>query len=168
MCTGSFNPFALINLFSAGVVCVTLTILKGYKTRAVAEDGWEIFDAPVLLPSVTSTEDDAFLRQLDFLVNHKFVFATCRLGTSSTLYIRVYLIPFDLSNVQGRLRTRDELVMTPARKYLRVLLPRIVQDMVLWDARDLPPSPVKYLLPQNLVLFFVLTGIAHVNLFTLG
>lgn len=57
------------------------------------------------------------------------------------MYLRVYLVPFDLANVQGRLRTRDEAtILVPARKCLKSLLQQLVTDVALWEGNDEPSS----------------------------
>jgi hypothetical protein len=155
------NPFALMNLLPAGIVLVTLSILEDRKFILTAEDGWEEFDTPCFLSRVICPEDDALIRELDFLVNQKFIVATCRLRPvkeKSMLFIRIYMIPFDLANVQGRLRVRDEAIMVPARKYLKVLLPRIIQDHSHWDARGSSSTgSTKLFFPQTIVNCFYRT-----------
>ena len=97
-----------------------------------------------MLQQLVSPEDDSLLRELDFLIDHLFISCTCRLGRQrNILHVRVYLTPHDLTNVQGRLRVRDEAtVLAPARRYLKVLLHRIVQDDTLWEGDDVPLSHV--------------------------
>jgi hypothetical protein len=107
-----------------------------------------------MLHQLVSPEDDSLLRELDFLINHLFISCTCRLGRlGNVLHVRVYLIPHDLANVQGRLRVRDEAtVLAPARRYLKVLLQRIVQDDTLWEGDDAFSScPPKPFIPQDIV-----------------
>jgi hypothetical protein len=131
------NPYALANLLPAGTIQVSIAPheLCGH---AHAEDGWHFFESHNLLPHLTTAEDDSFVRQLDFLVSHRFVSATCRLTLSrETLIVRIYVIPFDLANVQGKLRVRDEVrVIAPARRYMKELLPRILQDGRLWEGAE--------------------------------
>ena len=83
------------------------------------------------------------LRQLDFLAKHSFIAATCRLdAVATTLFVRIYLIPWDLPGVHGKLRVRDEVsVVAPARRHLRSLLTEIVQDDDAWDALSSPHGP---------------------------
>ncbi|GBE90165.1 hypothetical protein SCP_1900140 [Sparassis crispa] len=56
---------------------------------------------------------------------------------SPTLYIRIYLIPYDLENVKGKLRMRDEAVLVQARRYMRSLLSELVIDDHNWDAEPM-------------------------------
>jgi hypothetical protein len=150
---GVQDPFALINLLPAGVICLTLSPLEDRQDTAAGEDGWDLLHTPSLIPCVTCDQDDILLRQLEFLTIHEFILATCRVGPKSTFYIRIYLIPFDLPNVQGRLRTRDEEIMSPARKFLKVVLPRADQNVARWEAGDPSSGSVKCLIPQNIVTF---------------
>jgi hypothetical protein len=97
-----------------------------------------------MLRQLVSLEDDSLLRELDFLIKHLFIYCTCRLSRlKNVLFIRVYIIPHDLSNVQGSLRVRDEAtILAPARRYLKVLLQRIVQDDTLWEGDGVSLSHV--------------------------
>jgi hypothetical protein len=62
------------------------------------------------------------------------------------LILRVYLIPYDLANVQGKLRVRKDNILNPAKRYLRNLLPIISQDFGKW--RDgLSTESEKQLIP---------------------
>ena len=136
------SPFALSNLIPVGVLninVVTSSALEGDAGAIAAmlcghshaDDGWHAFNGSALLSHLASMADDSFCRDLDFLIKHQFVAATCRFDDSNynndnqTLIIRIYLIPYDLPNVQGRLRTRKEPVLAPARRYLSALLSRI-------------------------------------------
>ncbi|PPQ63287.1 hypothetical protein CVT24_006812 [Panaeolus cyanescens] len=51
--------------------------------------------------------------------------------------VRIYIIPYDLSNVQGRLRTRKEAIVSPARKYLQRLLTKISQNIESWNGNGI-------------------------------
>ncbi|KAI0929045.1 hypothetical protein AcW2_004861 [Taiwanofungus camphoratus] len=56
------------------------------------------------------------------------------------LYLRIYLIPWDLPHAHGRLRMRDTSIINLARKYLNILLPKIVQDDRNWEGEPSVPS----------------------------
>ncbi|KAI0306693.1 P-loop containing nucleoside triphosphate hydrolase protein [Multifurca ochricompacta] len=64
---------------------------------------------------------ETLYRHLDFLIEHKFFAVQCKIGDSgAALILRVYIIPYDLPGVQGKLRVRDEAsVLKPARVCLR-------------------------------------------------
>jgi hypothetical protein len=148
----SGNPYALDNLLPAGTIQISVAPHE-FCGHAHAEDGWHFFESHNLLPHLTSAGDDSFVRQLDFLVSHRFVSATCRLTDSrETLIVRIYITPFDLPNVQGKLRVRDEVrVVAPARRYMKVLLPRIMQDTGLWEGVKETGMGSRRFLPHDIV-----------------
>ena len=128
--TNNSPALALRNLFPIGVLKINVvvedqTIFTALCGHSHAEDNWHAFNGSALLSHLTNLEDDGFCRELDFLIKHDFIFATCRLNRKQTLIVRVYLIPYDLPNVQGRLRLRREAILSVARRYLSTLLPRI-------------------------------------------
>lgn len=139
--SSSHNPFALANLLPAGTLHLSLSPNDYVCDHSHLEDGWHALRTDLVLQNLTSTDDDPLLREVAFLVKHAFIYCTCRLGQNgNTLTIRVYLIPYDLSNVQGRLRVRDEsTVLAPARRYLKVLLQRLAQDSSLWEGAEVNP-----------------------------
>jgi hypothetical protein len=138
------GPFPLQNLLPAGTLSLPIsqTELVNVCDHSHSSDGWHTFLGEALLPHLTDRENETLCRHLDFLVEHKFLWLQCRIGDSGTsLILRVYIIPFDLPGVQGRLRVRDEAsVSKPARLCLRNVMPRIIQDKSLWSAHDLDPS----------------------------
>jgi hypothetical protein len=150
----SLNPYALANLLPAGTIHLPVSLDGHYCDHYHAEDGWHAFRGQPILQRLVTLEDDSFLRALDFLIKHSFISCTCHLGRlGNVLDIRIYLIPHDLKHVQGRLRVRDEAtVLAPARRYLKVLIQRIVQDDTLWEGDDMaPPCSPKLFLSQNIV-----------------
>src|ERR1700722_6476972 len=140
------SPLTLSNFLPAG----TIRIESPFRNRcdhAHAEDGRHSF-------TPKANEEEA----LAFLIEHKFVSATCRLtGETPNLLIRVYLIPFDLQNYGGKLRNRDEAkVLAPARKYLTALLPKISQDPAAWNGDlDSVSRASKTLLSLTIVRAFI-------------
>jgi hypothetical protein len=138
------GPFPVRNLLPAGTLSLPIsqTELVNVCDHSHSADGWHMFLGEALLPHLTDREIETLCRHLDFLVKHQFLFVQCRIGESGTsLILRVYIIPFDLPNVQGRLRVRDEAsVSKPARHCMRNVMPRIIQDKSLWNAHDLDPS----------------------------
>ncbi|KAG6873801.1 hypothetical protein C0995_011026 [Termitomyces sp. Mi166 len=63
--------------------------------------------------------------------------------------MRVYIIPHDLANVQGQLRIRKKEILGPARRSLRKLLPRLIQDQTSWLEGTVPPDFSPRLIPNN-------------------
>ncbi|KAI0053959.1 hypothetical protein FA95DRAFT_1551738 [Auriscalpium vulgare] len=134
----SDHPFALPHLLPAGTITLSLSWDESCCDHAHVEDGWHHFCGDKISPRLIerSQADTDLCQHLDFLILHKFLSVTCtRVPASNLAVCRIYIIPYDLSNVQGRLRHRDELlVVKPAQKFLREILPRIVQDGELWLA----------------------------------
>ncbi|KAG0701768.1 P-loop containing nucleoside triphosphate hydrolase protein [Suillus ampliporus] len=143
------NPFALDNLLSAGTITVDVQDNHLNCTHRHASDAWHAVPSRQL--SVYA-EDDV-LCKISFLTEHQFLRATCCLGTSRrALYIRIYLVPTDLPNVQASLRHRSEAVLKEGHRHLQSLLPTIVQDQRFWNADELPSisQPRKYFLPRDI------------------
>jgi hypothetical protein len=136
------DPLSFAHLLPAGMIVIP-TPAQRDCLHLHAEDGWHPF-------TYVAGEED----QLAFLIDHKFVSATCRLAEDKTaLIVRIYIVPYDLANYGGKLRNRDETkVVAPARKYLKALLPRIIQDRAIWDGRTVTASsPAKLFLPSPVV-----------------
>ncbi|KAL4067811.1 P-loop containing nucleoside triphosphate hydrolase protein [Scleroderma citrinum] len=95
---------------------------------------------------------DTLLRDLAFLSENLFLHTTCRLDSrGQVLFIRVYMIPVDLPNVQGRLHCRSEAIMKEGRRYLHSILPLVSQNPLLWNAECHGlTSPDEYFLPRNI------------------
>jgi hypothetical protein len=155
---GPSDPLALSNFLPAGVIQISAPSQRLCR-HSHAEDGWHPF---------TKRPYASEGKELYFLVEHKFIYATCQLtGDGDFLTVRVYIIPYDLARYGGKLRNRDEAkVVAPARKILRTFLPKIVQDPELWKGRraDASSSP-KTFLPLTIVrqvpgfrFIFVLTA----------
>ncbi|KZT69833.1 hypothetical protein DAEQUDRAFT_726146 [Daedalea quercina L-15889] len=133
------DPYERLSSFlPAGTITIPLQSNDVTCSHAHAADGWHTLPSAAALEPLLAPDDGPLLRlrQLNFLVKHHFVAATCKLdATSSILYLRIYLIPWDLPNVHGKLRVRDEgSIVTPARRHLRSLFAEIVQDDDAWDA----------------------------------
>ncbi|KAG1728635.1 SNF2 family N-terminal domain-containing protein, partial [Suillus paluster] len=143
------NPLALDNLLSAGTITVDVQDSHPHCNHTHASDTWH--PVPSRQLSVYA-EDDVFCK-ISFLTEHQFLRATCCFGTSRrVLYIRIYLVPIDLPNVQASLRYRSEAVLKEGQRHLQSLLPTIVQDQRSWNADELPSvsQPRQYLLPRNI------------------
>ncbi|KAF8197540.1 hypothetical protein BJ912DRAFT_922970 [Pholiota molesta] len=100
------------------------------------------------IPHLSDPDDIALCIALDYLVRERFIAATYRSNAFGFMDVRIYLIPYDLSNVQGKLRIRKDTILNEARRYLRDLFPRISQDVDRWnglrptdgETMILPPS----------------------------
>lgn len=148
----SAGPFAVENLLPAG----TLSLPIAQKCdHSHPTEGWHRFPGKALLPHLTDQDSEMLCHHLVFLVEHKFLAIQCKIGDSGmALILRVYIIPYDLSGVQGKLRVRNETSdLKPARLCMQNVLPRIVQEKSFWDAHDLNPSPSSlcWFLDSNMV-----------------
>ncbi|CAL1705728.1 unnamed protein product [Somion occarium] len=155
-CTGSplshsqvADPLFNIHKFlAAGTIAISLTPNYAPNIVVHVSDLWHILPGLSALSALVHPDEIAFIRILDFLSQHHFIRATCRFGhgsLSSALLVRIYLIPYDLANVQGQLRIREDAILTAARRYLRILLPRIVQDISEWNGGDAQSSTLRKL-----------------------
>ncbi|KAK7694076.1 hypothetical protein QCA50_003652 [Cerrena zonata] len=121
---------------------VSFSVQQEMSTHRHESEHWHYL--PSFHELSTIIQDELLLEVLTFLSNHNFIRITCRLGCGpweSRIVLRVYLIPYDLSNVQGKLRTRDETaILVPAREYLQVLLPRLVRSPSEWNLSKDPLS----------------------------
>ena len=148
--SSSTDPaFTLEKLFPLGTVSLNVPTTDEQLScdHIHAEDGWHSFRAEKVLHCLSDPDDIAFCRELEYLIKEQFIVATRRSNYHTKLMdIRVYLIPYDLPHVQGKLRLRKEGVLGPARRYMRTLLPKVSQDVNRWDG--LEPSggdiPIKY------------------------
>ena len=143
------SPYSLENLLSVGCVSVKLAIEPQHLIcdHKHAEDGWHYFNAHSVIPHLSDSEDISFCRQIEFLVKHRFIMATYRATYDAIMALRIYLIPYDLSNVQGKLRVRGESVLAPAKRYLRQLLPRIINNEEIWNGLE-PTGDIITLIPN--------------------
>ncbi|KAF9469380.1 P-loop containing nucleoside triphosphate hydrolase protein [Collybia nuda] len=137
--TTASDPYALEFLLPIGTITTnfdpnTQSILCGHVH---ANDSWHLFDG-TLFGERFYAGDNTLSSGIKFLVKHHFISATYQLESSTALFLRIYAIPYDLRNVQGKLRVRKEAVLAPARRYLRALLPRITQNPESWQGRALP------------------------------
>lgn len=140
---GSEAPYALTNLIAAGTLILQLNPDQQEVVcdHAHYEDGWYPFNGST--PNHCLLIDDAFRREIEFLIKHQFISVTYRLGTSSIVFLRIYIVPYDLGGIQGKLRIRKENVLIPARRFMRALLPNISQSRDYWNGIYCTnPSPV--------------------------
>lgn len=129
------SPYALSKLLQAGTLA--LHVSSGVKDQICdhthAEDGWHVFNAQALVPHLLDSTDAAFCHELDFLIKQRFVSITySSVNSGQLILLRLYLIPYDLSDVQGKLHVRKETILNPAKRYMRTLLPKITRDIDAW------------------------------------
>lgn len=149
----SGSPFNLLNLLPAGTYSLPLIPRESTScNHRNTEDGWHNFQESII--HHLFAPDDSLLRELSFLVHHSYISVASHIKPSGDmLVLRIYIIPHDLPNVQGQLRVRDETKsLGPARRYLRMLLPRLVQGPELWEGSEAPlSSPPRSLIPPVIV-----------------
>jgi len=131
-----------------------------------AEDGWHPFEHSVLKDHL-AVDDANVCREIEFLVQHRFIAVTYCLGPLPRVFLRIYIIPFDLANVQGKLRVRKEITLNPARRYLRTLLPKISQNSVNWNGDGLLDHS-STLIPSTKVASYLLNGEDAHYIYSLG
>lgn len=133
------DPYSLVHFLPVGTVLLPAAPASVPVCDA-ATSHWHPYYGQHQMAGIIKAEDNTFLRMVDFLVAHKFIAVMCKIGPNGDAqqaYMRIYLIPYDLANVEGVLRRRDELqVLSPARIYLRVLLLRMSCDRVNWEGKQ--------------------------------
>lgn len=138
LATSSTNPYSLAHHLPAGTITLKYTCFESICSHVHCEDGWHPFHGHAF-----ASADKELCSQLDFLILHRFVAATCRVQEpGNILLVRLYIIPYDLPNVKGvlRRRSRDAVILERARRYMQALLPQIAQDKGTWDGISLVSS----------------------------
>lgn len=147
------EPFALRNLFAIGTICVTTREQRPcWKCEhSHMEDGWHDFRRFF----VQSDDCDTAYLQLGFLVAHDFLRATCRKAANidDTMVVRIYMVPYDLSGVQGRLKVRKPKVLDLAREYLGTLLPNVSNNVETWQGNVSSDTSLSLFMPPMHVSF---------------
>jgi len=166
------DPFELSNLLPAGVITLTLSGPDKNLLHPVFLELWRAFDDDTAsnLRSFCSPRDATLLEGLSFLVAHDFARITSSfLSLRTILLLRVYLIPYDLPGVQGRLMNRQEHTLVRYRRSLKDILPRISNDNDYWRGADmLPPNPRLFLPPPLVGVFVVPSKFIVVSKLTIG
>lgn len=152
------EPFELSNLLPAGVLALTLSSPDRSPPHIVFGETWATFNRGTAgsLHPFCSPRDIIVLESLSFLVEHEFARVALNfLSPCSLLLLRVYLIPYDLPGVQGRLMNRQEHILGHYKRSMREILPNLINDIDYWrGAEALPPNPSLFL-PPSLVGVFV-------------
>jgi hypothetical protein len=152
------EPFELSNLLPAGVLAITLSNLDHNLPYTAFGETWATFDRGTAhsLHPLCSPRDIVVLESLSFLVEHEFArIASNFLPPRSLVLLRVYLTPYDLPGVQGRLMNRQEHILGHYKRSMREILPNLINDIDYWrGAEVLPPNPSLFL-PPSLVGVFV-------------
>ncbi|KAH7921384.1 hypothetical protein BV22DRAFT_1038738 [Leucogyrophana mollusca] len=127
------DPFSPQNLLAAGTIRVDDAQISVPCDHRHSLDAWHFLPVREL----SHRPDDTLFCGLGFLAEHSYLRATCRFGVGgTTLFVRVYLVPYDLRDVQGKLRNRSEGVVKTAKYHLQALLPQIRQDLESWNAQE--------------------------------
>lgn len=147
------DPFELSNLLPAGVLALTLSGFDQNLPHAVSREMWHAFDQETArsLRPLCSPQDISVLESLSFLVEHEFARVTLNfLSLHVLLLLRVYIIPYDLPGVQGRLMNRQEHILGHYRRSMKEILPKIISEGEYWRGADvLPPNPSLFLPPSS-------------------
>ncbi|KAI0332592.1 hypothetical protein GY45DRAFT_1369061 [Cubamyces sp. BRFM 1775] len=142
-----FLPAGVITFCTDDPYCSSFT-----NDGPLADDGWRLFPQVV----VGFRDDSGNLEKIAFLVRHRFIAATSYMDTSNAqLFLRIYIIPWDLPGSRGELRTRDDAVLKPGCKYLRQLFLKIRREHSLWEGSLASSSSPVYFLsnePDNRTL----------------
>ncbi|KAI6045621.1 hypothetical protein EDC04DRAFT_2634069 [Pisolithus marmoratus] len=142
------NLPALEDLFAAGTITLAVHS-NGVSCSTTDGNSWRLL--PVAREP-SKRPQDPLLLGLWFLADNLFLRATCKFDRSGqVLFIRIYLIPHDLPNVQGRLRCRSAPVIREGRRYLHSTLSLVSRSSRLWNAEELVlSSECDHFLPRKL------------------
>lgn len=129
------GPWALHHFMPAGTLIQALTTAS--PDRCCKHDGWHSLRGH--FDTTLAGLDPSLIRSIGFLVKYEFIAVTARIATIhniAVIILRVYIIPFDLSGVEGRLQRRNQArVLQPGRRHTRTLLRTISKDRDAWDGR---------------------------------
>ena len=148
------DPFELSNLLPAGVLVLTFSGIDQNPRHAVFREKWRAFDQETArsLRPFCSPQDIGVLESLSFLVEHEFARITSNfLSIHALLLLRVYLIPYDLPGVQGRLMNRQEHILGHYKRSMREILPKMISESDYWRGADVLPSNPSLFLPPSSV-----------------
>ncbi|KAI0313126.1 SNF2 family N-terminal domain-containing protein [Amylostereum chailletii] len=137
--TSEALAYSTRHLLPAGTVHVSILQDDIPCNHQHGHEEWHQFCGEVLIPRLANAPaDEQLCRELDFLILHRFIMVHFHLAASRrTVYLRIFVIPHDLPNTQGKLQIRDEAsVLKPARRYLKNILPQVIQHDGQWHAND--------------------------------
>ncbi|KAI0351515.1 hypothetical protein OH77DRAFT_1506480 [Trametes cingulata] len=141
----------LDNFLPAGTIVfdADASSLRSFRVSGkedIAEDGWRIFPEVV----VGFRDDSGVLDSISFLVRYRFIAATYHVDSAhAQLFVRLYIIPWDLAGSRGELRERDEDTVSKGCKYLKKLFYRIRRDPSLWEGCAASSSSGSYFVNQT-------------------
>lgn len=150
------DPWALTHFLQAGIISLNVTSsLPLPCDHRHADDGWHTFYPKSALGYLHNSQDDSLCRSLEYLHTNNYVRMTVlHPHQGGTLLVRVYIIPFDLSNVQGCLRVRKDTVT--AKQHLRQALRYVMSGVTLWDGDLEGMYYARNFLPDETVCFVYL------------
>lgn len=128
------DHWALHHFMPAGTLVQTLSATS--PDQCCKHDGWHAFNHHFY--AILSGLDDSLISSLDFLTKHEFIAVTARVAAIhnvAVLSLRIYIVPFDLSGVEGRLQRREAKVLHPGSRHMQTLMLRIDKDRDAWDGR---------------------------------
>ena len=150
----------LSNFLAAGALA--LPVLPEATRQAeglpLAEDGWALVlpqPSTSLAGLAADPASQHILHVIGVLVSQHHIAATYRVdGAQARLFVRVYVIPWDLPGSGGRLsldRRMDEkhgAVLRESRACLQELFVLLRQDYSVWDARAAEESTPRFFWPN--------------------
>ncbi|KAF9010299.1 hypothetical protein BDZ89DRAFT_1078237, partial [Hymenopellis radicata] len=94
-------------------------------SHAHAEDDWHGLGVNEIRSCTSLGHDDnSLFSEIGFLIENEFIVATFR-SSHTRLAMRIYLVPYDLPGMGGRLKCRKKHVVSRARRGLSILLPKV-------------------------------------------
>ncbi len=158
------NPYCVL---AAGTINIELgtTTHTDICEHSYMADGWHRIYRLSQMLECTDTKDRRLINDMDFLQTHEFIVTSAILAPSTNVLIfRIWLVPYDLPNVQGRLRRRHETkILAPARKAMRRLIPLINQDPAIWSGKLTSLNAFKPLLVNKPVRVLQLSSCCNSN-----
>ncbi|KAI0374631.1 hypothetical protein BV20DRAFT_960768 [Pilatotrama ljubarskyi] len=140
---GNFLPAGTI-VFDADASSLRSFRVSGEEN--LAEDGWRTFPDVV----VGFRDDSGGLDSISFLVRYRFVAASYHVDpTHVQLFVRLYVIPWDLAGSRGELRERDQDTVSKGCKHLKKLFYRVRRDPSLWEGYAASSSSGSYFINQT-------------------
>ncbi|CAK5265119.1 unnamed protein product [Mycena citricolor] len=105
------------------------------QEREHDEEDWRVLAPDSVYTHLADSPDEPLKRSLQFLILHRFAHAACLSPSPDLMYIRVYLVPYDLAGAAGALRARRQSDLGKSRRFLDGLLPALSRDPRCWLGR---------------------------------